>query len=137
MINFFSNFFKKQATLKTNLTITSSNGFHLRPIAKFVNEVKKFETSVSIEAKGQTLIATQVPNLLALSLEKDESFTLICSGKEAEETSLHLSSFFRDLMNNDKTENTITERIEHYEAKSIQGQTVGKGIALASLALLN
>ena len=136
MMNFFKKLFKKQKSIKTTLTITSSNGFHLRPIAKFVNEVKKFETSVSIEAKGESVTATQVPKILSLSLEKDETFTLICTGKEVETTSIHLSSFFIELMNDDKVESTIHQITEHYEATTVQGQTVGKGIAVASLIAL-
>ena len=137
MIHFFSKLFKKQKPIKTTLTITSSNGFHLRPIAKFVNEVKKFETTVSIEAKGQSVTATQVPKILSLSLEKNETFTLICIGQEAEKTSLHLSSFFVKLMDEDKVEKAITQITEHYEGKSLQGQTVGKGIAIATLVSVN
>ena len=34
----FKNLFSK--TLSAQLTVTSSNGFHLRPVAQFVNEVK-------------------------------------------------------------------------------------------------
>jgi len=136
-MNFFTKLFKKQKSIETTLTITSLNGFHLRPIAKFVNEVKKFETSVSIEAKGQTVTATQVPKILSLSLEKEESFILVCTGKEAEETSMHLSNFFVKLMNDDKIESSISQVTEHYEAESLQGQTVGRGIAVATLVKLN
>jgi len=132
-MNLLKKLFQKQKPIKTSLSISSSNGFHLRPIAKFVNEVKKFETSVSIEAKGKTLTATQVPNILSLSLEKNESFTLICTGKDAQEASEHLSSFFIDLMTDEKEITVIKQKKEHYEGKAFVGQTVGKGIGIAPL----
>ncbi|HHS92402.1 MAG TPA: HPr family phosphocarrier protein, partial [Campylobacterales bacterium] len=120
-------------TLKTTLTITSSNGFHLRPIAKFVNEVKKFDASVNIEAKGQRVIATQVPKILSLSLEKDESFTLVCRGTKAKEASEHLATFFVELMNDDTEVETIQQVSESYEAATLKGETIAKGIAIAPL----
>jgi len=127
MSNFFKKLFKKQKTLKTTLTITSSNGFHLRPIAKFVNEVKKFEAMVNIEAKGQTVTATQVPKILSLSLEKGETFSLICSGKEAENASAHLSDFFVELMRDDKEITEIVQEKSEYTSESIKGTTISKG----------
>jgi len=133
MSNFFKKLFKKQNTLKTTLTITSSNGFHLRPIAKFVNEVKKFEAMVSIEAKGQTVTATQVPKILSLSLEKGETFNLICTGKEAEKASAHLNDFFVELMNSETEFKEIVQEEEAYESLSLKGQTIAKGIAIAPL----
>ncbi|HIP50967.1 MAG TPA: HPr family phosphocarrier protein, partial [Campylobacterales bacterium] len=137
MINFISKLFKTQKPIKTILTITSSNGFHLRPIAKFVNEVKKFETSVSIEAKGESVTATQVPKILSLSLEKNETFTLVCIGQEAEETSLHLSSFFVKLMDDDKVEKEFIQEEYQDETPLYQsrhsirhGTCIAKGIAV-------
>ncbi|HHD75429.1 MAG TPA: HPr family phosphocarrier protein, partial [Campylobacterales bacterium] len=135
-MNFFKNLLKKQNTLKTTLTITSSNGFHLRPIAKFVNEVKKFDASVNIEAKGQRVIATQVPKILSLSLEKDESFTLVCRGTKAKEASEHLATFFVELMNDDTEVEEVVQEDMTYESDTLRGETIGKGIAIAPLMTL-
>ena len=41
-MNLLKKIFNKQKSIESTLTITSSNGFHLRPIAKFANEAKKF-----------------------------------------------------------------------------------------------
>jgi len=132
-MNFFNKLFKKPNALKTTLTITSSNGFHLRPIAKFVNEVKKFEATVSIEAKGQMVTATQVPKILSLSLEKGETFNLICSGDEAEKASAHLGDFFVELMNSETEFKEIVQEEEAYESPTLTGQTISKGIAIAPM----
>jgi phosphocarrier protein FPr len=132
-MNFLKKLFKPTPTLNSTLQITSSNGFHLRPIAKFVNEAKQFEATINIEAKGQTVTATQVPKILSLSLEKGDSFTLICSGKEAKKASLHLTDFFMELMNNEKEFKEIVQEEEAYESPTLTGQTIAKGIAIAPM----
>jgi phosphocarrier protein FPr len=127
-------FLKKQAPIKTTLTISSENGFHLRPIAKFSNEVKEFkETTVTISAKGQEVSATQVPNILSLSLEKGDSFTLQCSGKKALEASAYLTNFFIKMMEEDLILKEIIQEEQRYQSISIKGKTVAKGIAIAPL----
>jgi len=132
-MNFLKKLLKKTTKIQTTLNITSSNGFHLRPIAKFVNEVKKFEAMVELEAKGQTVTATQVPKILSLSLEKGETFTLICSGKEAEKASNFLSSYFEKLMREDKEVAEIVQEKSSYTSKSIQGKSISKGTGVGVL----
>ena len=132
-MNFLKKLLTKQKPIKTALTITSSNGFHLRPIAKFVNEVKKFQAIVSIEAKGKEVRATQVPKILSLSLEKDETFTLICTGKEAPKASTHLCSFFEKLMHDDTEVKSIEQEEETYEASSLKGESISKGVSIAPM----
>ncbi len=132
-MNFLKKLLKKPTPIQTTLTITSSNGFHLRPIAQFVNEVKKFDATVTIIAHNQEVSATQVPKILALALDKDESFTLRCMGKEAKEASEYLSAFFVQLMEDDKEEKEIIQEEEIYEAQSIQCISISKGIGVGVL----
>ncbi len=132
-MNFLKKIFKKQNSATSTLTITSSNGFHLRPIAKFANEAKKFNSEISIIAFDEEVPATQVPKILSLSLEKGESFTLKCVGEDAQEASAHLTSFFQELMEDDKEEEILTQTDEHYEAPSLNGISVVPGIAIAPL----
>ncbi len=132
-MNFLKSIFKKQKPIKSTLTITSSNGFHLRPIAKFANEAKKFNSIITIIAYDQEVPATQVPKIISLSLEKGESFTLKCIGDDADEASSHLSSFFKELMENDKEVEILTQTNESYEAPTLNGVSVVPGIAIAPL----
>jgi len=135
-MNFLKKVFKKRhSPFLTTLTITSENGLHLRPIAKFVNEVKEFNADISIIAHDQEIIATQVPKILSLSLEKGDSFTLKCQGEEALEASAYLTDFFEKMMQEDKIEEEIIQVEDKYEATEIKGKTVAKGIAIASLTL--
>jgi phosphocarrier protein FPr len=117
------------------LTITSINGFHLRPIAKFVNEVKKYDTNVTIIAHNKEVVATQVPKILSLALENGESFTLRCVKGDAKKSSEKLSSFFVKLMNEDKVIEEIKQEEESYEGVTLRGQTISKGIAISNIAL--
>jgi len=133
-MNFLNKIFqKKQTPIQTTLTITSDNGFHLRPIAKFVNEVKQFNAHITIIAHDEEVTATQVPNILALSLEKDDSFTLQCEGEEAQEASAYLSDFFIKLMNDDVVIKEIIQEETKYEAISFRGKTIARGVAIAPL----
>ena len=135
--NIQMNFFKKlfQKPIQTTLTITSSNGFHLRPIAKFVNEIKNFDATITVIAHNQEVSATQVPKILALALEKNESFTLQSVGKDAEKANEYLSSFFIQLMEDDKVVEEIKQEEESYEASTLMGQTIANGVAIAPIVI--
>jgi len=132
------NFLKKllQKPVQTTLTITSSNGFHLRPIAQFVNEVKSFDATITIIAHNKEVSATQVPKILSLALEKNESFILKCIGKDAKKASNHLNNYFQKLMEDDKEIKEIIQEKSSYESDTLTGQTVAKGIAISTLVKL-
>ena len=132
-MNFLKKIFNKQTIVKSTLTITSSNGFHLRPIAKFANEAKKFSCVVTIIAFDEEVSATQVPKIISLSLEKGENFTLKCVGTDANEASAHLTTFFEELMENDREVETMVQTDERYQAPTLNGVSVVPGIAIAPL----
>jgi phosphocarrier protein FPr len=132
-MNFLKKIFNKQTIVKSTLTITSASGFHLRPIAKFANEAKKFNCDISITAYDEEVSATQVPKIISLSLEKGENFTLKCVGSDANEASSHLTTFFKELMENDKEVERLVQTDENYEAPTLNGVSVVPGIAIAPL----
>jgi phosphoenolpyruvate-protein kinase (PTS system EI component)/phosphotransferase system HPr-like phosphotransfer protein len=92
--------------------------------------VKQFESTITIVAKEQEVSATQTPKVLLLGLDKGESFTLKCVGDDAKEADEYLSAFFEKLMKDDKEVEKIEQESEEYEAQSIQGTTVSKGIGI-------
>ena len=132
-MNFLKKLFNTKTTITTTLTVTSSNGFHLRPIAKFVAEAKRFDATITLEADGNEVSATQVPNILSLSLEQGDSFQLKCRGKEAKEASEELSQLFKELMRDDKEVEEIKQEEEEYEANALRGETIAKGVAIAPM----
>jgi len=133
-MNFIKRLLKqKQPSVETTLTITSSNGFHLRPIAQFSNEVKQFNSTITIVAKDQEVSATQVPEILSLALDKGDSFVLSVTGDDAQNAIEHLESFFEELMKDDKQIEEIKQEEESYESITLKGQTIGKGVAIAPI----
>jgi len=56
-MKFLNKILNGQKKSEVELTITSSNGFHLRPIVKFVNEVKRFKSKVKISINGREISA--------------------------------------------------------------------------------
>ncbi|HHD80856.1 MAG TPA: HPr family phosphocarrier protein, partial [Campylobacterales bacterium] len=133
-MNFIKRLLKtKKTTVETTLTITSSNGFHLRPIAQFSNEVKQFESTITIVAKDQEVSSTQVNQILSLGLEKGDSFILRAIGDNSSDAIEYLESYFQQLMIDDKEIEEIKQEEESYESISIKGQTIGKGVAIAPI----
>ncbi|MBD3794002.1 MAG: HPr family phosphocarrier protein [Campylobacterales bacterium] len=123
----------KQTPIETTLTITSKNGFHLRPIAEFANKTKAFQSTITIIGKNQEVSATQVPKILALALEKDESFILKCIGNDAQQANEYLTNFFEQLMHDDLEVKMVEQEADHYEAKALHGTTIAKGIAIGTV----
>jgi phosphotransferase system HPr (HPr) family protein len=132
-MNFLKRLFKTKTAIINTLTVTSANGFHLRPIAQFVNEAKKYDAIITLSAKGKTVPATQVTQILSLSLEKGDGFTLTTKGNDAKKSSTELSSFFEDLMHKDKVVEPVKQEIAFYEATALKGQTIAKGVGIAPL----
>jgi len=133
-MNFIKRLLKpKQPTIETTLTITSSNGFHLRPIAQFSNEIKQFESTITIVAKDQEVSATQVPQILSLALEKNDSFILRSIGNDASNAIEYLESYFKQLMIDDKEIEEVEQEKESYESITLKGKTIGKGVTIAPI----
>ncbi len=134
-MKFLKQIFRKR--IETTLTITSKNGFHLRPIAKFVNETKSFQAQISIKSKGEEVSAKQVPKILTLGLEEGDSFILSCTGKDAQKASKHLSSFFKQIMKEDNLNvvEEIEQEDEEYEGSTLSGYSIAKGVAISSIVL--
>ena len=132
-MNFIKKLFKKEKAIISTLHITSSNGFHFRPIAKFAHEVKKFNANITLLAYEKEVDASQASDIISLSHEKGESVTLLCRGEEAQKASEALSTFFKQLMLDDKKEKAMVQIEEHYEAPALSGISVAPGISIAPL----
>lgn len=137
-MNLLKKLFQKKNFIITTLTISSSNGFHLRPIAKFVNEVKKYPATITLLAKNSEVLATQLPKILSLSLEKGDTFELKVTGKNAQQTSKELTLFFEKLMQEDRLQKNskkeqLTQEHETYEANALKGKILSKGVGIGRL----
>ena len=132
-MNLFKKLFSKP--LSTQLTITSSNGFHLRPVAQFVSLAKSFPCSISASYNGKTVDAQKVNTLLSLSLEKEDTFTLTAQGKEAEKALDALQTLFNTLMQEDKEVVVLKKQSTSYEGEQLEGDIISQGVAVASTYL--
>lgn len=126
---FLKNLFYK--THGTTLTVTSNNGFHLRPVAQFVSVAKKYPCKITASFEGTTVDAKGVNTLLALSLEKGSRFKLTCQGKQAKEALKVLRHTFTSLMQEDKEIKAIQKEQSHYKGAFIEGDIISSGIAIA------
>ncbi|HIP28113.1 MAG TPA: HPr family phosphocarrier protein [Sulfurovum sp.] len=118
--------------LSTQLTVTSSNGFHLRPVAKFVHRAKTFHSQVHATFKGKKVDATTVNTLLSLSLEEGDTFTLTTQGKDAKDSLNTLEALFQELMNTDKEVEKIQKETYTYVGTALEGDIICQGIVIAS-----
>ena len=130
-MGFFSTFFSKP--LSTHLTVTSGNGFHLRPVAQFVSIAKKQTCKISASFKGQEIDAKKLNALLSLSLEQGDTFLLSCKGKDAKAALETLKNTFINLMKDDKEIKVVEKEDVHYEGVTIEGEIISSGIAIAPL----
>jgi phosphocarrier protein FPr len=126
----FSSLFSKPVSVE--LVVTSSNGFHLRPIAQFVTVAKQYPCKISATFEGKTVDAKSVNTLLSLSLEKGSRFKLTIQGKRSVEALETLQNNFTTLMQDDIPIETIQKEETLYESPTIEGQIICTGIAIAS-----
>lgn len=125
----FSALFSKPSSVE--LTVTSSNGFHLRPVAQFVAVAKKYPCKVTASFEGMTVNAKDINTLLSLSLDKGCRFTLSCQGKQSKEALEALSDSFTSLMKNDKKIKAAKKEQVLYEGETIEGDIIYGSIAIA------
>ena len=129
----FKNLFSKP--LSTQLTVTSSNGFHLRPVARFTTLAKSFNCAVTASFDGKSVDAKKVNTLLSLSLEKQDTFTLTTQGKEAQKALDALQTLFTTLMQDDVEVTSIQKEAASYEGETLEGDIISKGVAIAPVAV--
>jgi phosphocarrier protein FPr len=125
----FKNLFSKP--LSVPLTVTSNNGFHLRPVAQFATLARSFPCQITATLYNKSVDAKGVSTLLSLSIEKGDTFTLIAKGKKAEEALEKLQQLFETLMQEDKEIQKIEKSAYNYEGSVIEGEIISEGIAIA------
>ena len=125
----FKNLFPKP--ISTQLTVTSNNGFHLRPVAQFSSLAKSFSCQITATFKDKTVDTKGVNTLLSLSLERGDTFTLIAKGKKADEALEKLQLLFETLMHDDKEIKQIEKTAYSYEGSVLEGEIISGGITIA------
>lgn len=128
-MSLFKNLFPKP--LSTQLRVTSSNGFHLRPVAQFSTLARSFSCQITATFNDKTVDTKSVSTLLSLSLEQGDTFTLTAKGRGSELALEKLQSLFNTLMQHDKATQPIEKTSHFYEGSVTEGEIISEGIAIA------
>ena len=128
-MQFFKNLFSK--SFSTQLMVTSSNGFHLRPVARFTTLAKSFSCDVTASFNDKSVDATKVNTLLSLSLEKQDTFALTTQGKDAQKALIALQTLFETLMQDDVEVTAIQKENANYAGETLEGDIISKGVAIS------
>ena len=119
--------------LSSTLTVTSANGFHLRPAAKFATEAKQFACDIHIEFSDKRVNAKAVNAILSLNLDREDTFTLTAHGKDAKKALEILRQTFTLLMNAERDPRQIEKRYTSYQSPTYPGEIISEGIAVGNL----
>ncbi len=128
-MSLFSGLFSK--ALSTQLTVTSSNGFHLRPVARFTSLAKSYACQITASTDHKTTDAKSVTTLLSLSLDRGDTFTLQTKGKNAQDALDALETLFSTLMSEDEVFQEVAKTVSDYEGNVLEGEVISRGIAIA------
>ncbi|WP_309497377.1 HPr family phosphocarrier protein [Sulfurovum sp.] len=128
-MSLFSGLFSK--ALSTQLTVTSSNGFHLRPVAQFASLAKSYVCQITASTDDKNADAKSVTTLLSLSLDRGDTFTLQTKGKNAQAAMDALETLFLTLMSEDKVYQEAEKTVSNYSGDVLKGAVISRGIAIA------
>jgi len=128
-MSLFKTLFSKPLSL--TLSVTSANGFHLRPAAQFCTLAKTFPCSLTASFKDKTVDAKALNELLSLSLEQGDSFRLDAKGNKADKALEALEVCFTALMQNDKEQHSAKKSAHPYLGKTIEAAIIFRGVAVA------
>ncbi len=67
------------------VTISNESGLHARPAAIFVKTASQFNSQISIEARGSSVNAKSIMNILSLGLKKGEEVKIVVNGVDEKE----------------------------------------------------
>ena len=76
-------------------TITDPVGIHARPAGLLVKEVKKYDSTVTIEKAGNSVNAVKLMALMGLGIKCGETITVTVEGGNEEANAASLEAFFK------------------------------------------
>jgi len=130
-MNFLKKILSNPKISEIELVVTSFNGFHLRPIAKFANETKKFKSKITIIHNQKEVIASDIPKVLSLALSPKDRFTLKAVGDDANRATKELELFFKELMD-EKCYNRVERDIKNIKEEKEEIEVISKGVAIGT-----
>ena len=76
-------------------TITDPVGIHARPAGLLVKEVKKYDSTVTIEKAGKSVNAVKLMALMGLGIKCGETITVTVEGGNEDANAACLEAFFK------------------------------------------
>lgn len=76
-------------------TITDPVGIHARPAGLLVKEVKKYDSTVTIEKAGKSVNAVKLMALMGLGIKCGETITVTVEGGNEDANAASLEAFFK------------------------------------------
>ena len=62
------------------MKVVNSQGFHMRPVTEFVNNMNKYNADVKIIAKGNEINGKSLMNIVASCIKFGDEIELQCTG---------------------------------------------------------
>lgn len=88
--------FQRFDYMKFDYTITDENGIHARPAGVLIQEIKKFESDVTVTLANKTVEASSIIQLMTLQAKKGDTLTIEAVGSDEEEAIEYLKEFMKD-----------------------------------------
>lgn len=64
------------------MKVVNSQGFHMRPVTEFVNNMNKYNADVKIIAKGNEINGKSLMNIVASCIKFGDEIELQCTGPD-------------------------------------------------------
>lgn len=75
-------------------TVTDQLGIHARPAGIIVNEAKKYQSRITLSAKGATADAKRIFAVMGLGIKCGDTVKVTCEGEDEAEAASALASRF-------------------------------------------
>ena len=76
-------------------TITDAQGLHARPAGLLVQEVKKYQSTVTVDKNGKAVNGLRLIALMGLGVKKGETVSVSVEGPDEEAAAAGLEAFFQ------------------------------------------
>jgi len=81
---------------KFTYTIKDKDGIHARPAGMLVKEASKFESEITVEAKGNRANGKKIFSVMSLGVKYDDEITVTAEGEDEDKAINAMESFIRE-----------------------------------------
>lgn len=75
-------------------TVKDELGIHARPAGMLVNEVKNFQSKVTLEKDGKSVDASRLMAVMGMGVKKDQTVTVTVEGDDEDAACDAIKAFF-------------------------------------------